>query len=61
MCFAKEKKEVKSISKDPNDIILDENLQNLEILGTVNHSDGVEAQEAFFQQLDDMNTNSIQF
>ena len=79
MCFTKEKKEVKSISKDPNDIILDKDLQNLEILGTVNHSEGVdthfivpddqvivlfntdEAQEAFFQQLDDVNTNKIQF
>ena len=79
MCFAKEKKEVKSISKDPSDIILDEDLQHLEILGTVNHSDGVdthfielngqvivlfntdEAQKAFFQQLDDVDTNLIQF
>ena len=75
MCFAKEKKDVKSIVKDPTDLILDEDLQNLEILGTVNHSDGAdihfievddqvvvlfntdEAQEAFFQEVDHVNTN----
>ena len=50
MCSTKKKKDVKSIDKDPTELILDDDLQNLELLGTVDHGNGV---DIHFIEMDD--------